>query len=189
MKKRFTQIWEDLKIARVGTYALVQLSLILLTLFVFLTMDVKRFPGETISLTLVSICLLSGVFFLMLLIFLAIVFAIDIAGDAVNVWKHIFREFLIRRRSIKSLNAERVKIPRLAKPPGHIWLQVAKFLPEKYYRIFEQEVSDMRLEYYEALSEKATFRAKCLIATYHLSMTFALIVWIVRGLKEIVKIS
>jgi hypothetical protein len=52
----------------------------------------------------------------------------------------------------------------------------------------EQEISDMRLEYYEALSEKKIWRAKCIVAFYYIGLCWSVVMWVSDKAKEVVGI-
>lgn len=77
---------------------------------------------------------------------------------------------------------------RIEKPPGWILIKVADFLPPQLRRNLIQEVSDMRLEYYEALCEKNIRRGRFIVVFYHIGLGLSVVSWISYRLKEVVGI-
>lgn len=74
-------------------------------------------------------------------------------------------------------------------PPGSFILKLAKLLVKEYRSRLEQEVCDMRIEYYEAYAEGDFFRAKCVIGNYYLGIIWSSLIWIATRIKEVIKIS
>lgn len=74
----------------------------------------------------------------------------------------------------------------LTKPPASFLLKIALLLPEKYRKDIEQNISDMRLEYCEALSEKKICRARFIVAFYYIGLCWSVVMWISDKAKEVV---
>jgi hypothetical protein len=73
-------------------------------------------------------------------------------------------------------------------PPISLLLKVADLLPKKYRDNLTQEVSDMCLEYYEALDEKNIWRARFIVAFYYVGLSWSVVMWISDKVKEVVGI-
>jgi hypothetical protein len=71
-------------------------------------------------------------------------------------------------------------------PPASLLLRIAELLPKKHRQSLEQEVSDMRLEYYETLKEKKFLLAKFIVASYYIGLGWSVIMWISDKVKEVV---
>ena len=91
--------------------------------------------------------------------------------------------FLVKKISGFGKSTARVK-----RPPASFLAKVADLLPKKHRESFKQEISDMRLEYYEALNEKKIWRAKCIIVFYHIGLCWSVVMWISDKGKEAVGI-
>lgn len=78
---------------------------------------------------------------------------------------------------------------RLRNPPGTFILKSAHLLSKKHYHKFEQEISDLRLEYFEALSEKNNRRARGLVICYYCGLLWSMVIWIASRIKEIIKVA
>ncbi len=81
---------------------------------------------------------------------------------------------------------ERSKLIRHA--PGHYLLSFANFLYSKktYERVFVEQISDMREEYYEALSEGKDWKARWIIVRGWYSFITSMIVRIPNSLLKMV---
>ena len=77
---------------------------------------------------------------------------------------------------------------KLKKTPASFILKIADLLPFKHRKSLIQEISDMRLEYYEALSEKRFFRARCIVAFYYAGLSWSAVMWISDKAKEAIGI-
>lgn len=80
---------------------------------------------------------------------------------------------------IKSLN-------KTKKMPATQLLKFANLFPKKYRLNLVQEISDMRLEYCEALSEKKIWRARFIIVFYYIGLVWSVVMWISDKAKEVV---
>jgi hypothetical protein len=76
----------------------------------------------------------------------------------------------------------------ISSPPASSLMKFINLLPQKYRQSFEQEVSDMRLEYYEALSEKKVWRGRCIVIFYYVGLSWSVVMWISDKVKEVVGI-
>lgn len=72
--------------------------------------------------------------------------------------------------------------------PFSTLFKIANILPKKYRETLEQEISDMLLEYYEALSEKKFWRAKIIAAFYYIGLSWSVIIWIADKVKKVIGI-
>ncbi|MGC2236707.1 MAG: hypothetical protein WA584_11130 [Pyrinomonadaceae bacterium] len=75
---------------------------------------------------------------------------------------------------------------QLENPPAFFLIEPANLLPKKHRESLIQEISDMRLEYFEALSEKKIWRARCIIAFYYIGLSWSIVMWISDKAKEVV---
>ncbi|HYP51287.1 MAG TPA: hypothetical protein VEQ34_10125, partial [Pyrinomonadaceae bacterium] len=76
----------------------------------------------------------------------------------------------------------------LKKPPAYLLQKIALLLPEKYRRDIEQNISDMRVEYYEALSEEKIWQARFIITFYYFGLSWSVVIWISNKIKQAVGI-
>lgn len=74
----------------------------------------------------------------------------------------------------------------IKKPPFWFLMQISSFLPNKYGQIVEQNVSDLRIEYYEALAEKNIWKARCIVGFYYTGLSWTVVQWIVGRLKDLI---
>ncbi|HEX8247913.1 MAG TPA: hypothetical protein VF599_07060 [Pyrinomonadaceae bacterium] len=74
---------------------------------------------------------------------------------------------------------------KIEKPPASFLLKVADLLPKKNRQNLEQEISDMRIEYYDALNEKNIWRARFIVAYYYVGLSWSGIMWIPDKVKEL----
>ncbi|HLM01069.1 MAG TPA: hypothetical protein VK400_08420 [Pyrinomonadaceae bacterium] len=74
---------------------------------------------------------------------------------------------------------------RVDTPPASFLLKISNLLPKKYRRNLEQEISDMRLEYYEALSERRIWQARCIIASYYIGLCWSVVMWISDKVRKV----
>jgi hypothetical protein len=72
--------------------------------------------------------------------------------------------------------------------PASLLLKITDLLPKKYREGFVQEISDMRLEYYEALSEKKFWRARFIVVFYYVGFCCSFLMWISDKAKEVLGI-
>jgi hypothetical protein len=112
-----------------------------------------------------------------------IVFSIFISCIFSNLHKHIFNSATNFLKSVFVFEKNKTE-----NPPFSLLLKIADLLPKKQRKSLIQEVSDMRLEYYEALSEKKTWRAKCIVAFYYIGLSWSVVMWISDKVKEVVGI-
>lgn len=77
---------------------------------------------------------------------------------------------------------------RIKNPPASFLLKIADLLPKKYSENLKQEVSDLRLEYNEALSEKKIWRARFIASFYYIGLTWAAVMWISEKVKKVIEI-
>jgi hypothetical protein len=77
---------------------------------------------------------------------------------------------------------------KLNKAPGSILLRLVNLLPKRYAKDLTQNISDMRLEYYEALSEKNIWRARFIAADYYIGLSWSVVRWISDKAKEVIGI-
>ena len=75
---------------------------------------------------------------------------------------------------------------KIKSPPSSILIKIADLFPKRHRESIIQEISDMRLEYYEALSEKKIWRAKCIVAFYYVGLGWSVVMWISDKAKEVV---
>lgn len=68
----------------------------------------------------------------------------------------------------------------LSKLPGKIIVKVANYLPQRESANVLQEVSDMRLEYYEALSNRNETRARGIVIVYYVGLMYSISVFLMR---------
>jgi|SRR5215213_810679 len=91
--------------------------------------------------------------------------------------------------SIKERRNRRKLLPtKIKNPPTSFLSQIAGLLPKKHRQSLLQEISDMRLEYYEALSEKKIWRARFIVAFYYIGFGWSVVMWISDKAKEVVGI-
>jgi hypothetical protein len=83
------------------------------------------------------------------------------------------------------LNRKSVAI-KIKNPPTSFLLKIANLLPEKCAKDLTQNISDMRLEYYEALSEKNIWRARFIVYSYYIGLSWSVVMWISDKVKEVV---
>jgi hypothetical protein len=76
----------------------------------------------------------------------------------------------------------------IQQPPASFLLKIADLLPKKYQQDLQQNISDMRLEYCEALLEKKFWRAKCIVGFYYIGLGWSVVMWISDKAKEVVGI-
>lgn len=72
--------------------------------------------------------------------------------------------------------------------PATFLLRIADLLPAKYAFDLRQNVSDLRIEYYEALKEHKFWRAKIIIAAYYIGIGWTVIRWVMNKIKELIGI-
>jgi predicted PP-loop superfamily ATPase len=87
---------------------------------------------------------------------------------------------------LKKKKVERSK--EIKSSPAKFSLKISNMLPKKHAQSLLQEISDMRLEYYEALSEKKIWRAKCIVAFYYVGLSWSVVMWISDKFKEVIGI-
>jgi hypothetical protein len=90
----------------------------------------------------------------------------------------------ISRLLHKKRNYERSK--EIKKCPGQFLLRLAEYLPNRQAKKLKQEISDMRLEYYEALNEEKIWRAKFIVAFYYIGLSWSVVMWISDKAKEVI---
>jgi hypothetical protein len=77
---------------------------------------------------------------------------------------------------------------RIKKPPASFLLKFADLLPKKYSENLKQEVSDLRLEYTEALSEKKIWRARFIASFYYIGLSWAVMMCISEKVKKVIEV-
>jgi len=77
---------------------------------------------------------------------------------------------------------------RIKTPPASSLLKLSKLLPAKYCQILEQEISDMRLDYYKALREKNIWQARCITVFYYIGLSWSVVMWIADKVKKVIGI-
>jgi hypothetical protein len=82
---------------------------------------------------------------------------------------------------------EVVALNVIIKPPCSTLLKLSKYLPPKYAKDLEQNISDMRLEHYDALAQKSIRQAKLIIFYYYLGLFWTGIKWVADRIKELLK--
>ncbi len=82
--------------------------------------------------------------------------------------------------------ATRVRAKTSTDSPGSFLLSVIHVFPEKQRNFLEQEISDMRLEFYEALAENNRRRARCIILGYYLGLSWSALRWGAEYAKKLV---
>lgn len=102
------------------------------------------------------------------------------------VFIFVISQLILRRENIS--HGGRSKEKQIKNPPANFLLKIANFLPERFGKDLEQNISDMRLEYYEALSEKKTWRARFIVAFYYVGLGWSAVMWISHKAKEVVGI-
>ncbi len=122
-----------------------------------------------------SIIALGGLFAI-----IGVVFAIAgfFTTMILEIWNFYFST------SIKATKIDGRK--KLTKPPFSFLSNVAKLLPAKYARNLEQEISDLRIEYNDALVQKNSWRARCIVAEYYVGLSWSAVKWIAERAKELV---
>jgi hypothetical protein len=84
-----------------------------------------------------------------------------------------FYSGLLRRRS------------HVTRPPASLLLSIITIFPKKYRQCLEQEISDMRIEYYEILAEGKTARARTVSLFYYLGLFWSVISWILHNIVTV----
>lgn len=79
-----------------------------------------------------------------------------------------------------------IKDKSVKRPPASTLLSIIHLLPEKPRKCLEQEISDMRLEYYEALAEKNVLHARCIVISYYTGIGWSSVVWTAERIKELI---
>ncbi|HEV7644622.1 MAG TPA: hypothetical protein VGO50_11810 [Pyrinomonadaceae bacterium] len=74
----------------------------------------------------------------------------------------------------------------IIRPPFSFLHNITHILPAKYARCLEQEISDLRLEYFEALAEGNTWRANNIVSSYYVGLGWSAFRWIAERVKELV---
>ncbi len=114
-----------------------------------------------------------------ILAFFSMLFS-TISGKSATQEKFPIFSFLLKAgKSFKST----IKVTN---PPGHFFARIADLLPKKHRESLEQEISDMRLEYYEAVSEKNIWRARFIIAFYYIGLGWSVVMWSSDKVKKLV---
>lgn len=72
------------------------------------------------------------------------------------------------------------------RPPFTYLMQFCAFLPRKYRNNLEQNISDMRIEYYEALNAKNIWYARTIVGFYYAGLSWTVVRWIAGRVKELV---
>src|ERR1044072_611732 len=75
---------------------------------------------------------------------------------------------------------------RAEKPPFSLLLEISEELPPKYSQNLEQEISDLRMEYSEALMQNKIWRARFIVLDYYEGLIWSVIKWIMEWAKKIV---
>lgn len=83
---------------------------------------------------------------------------------------------------------DKTDITKVKSPPASFLLKIANLLPENNSKNLRQEISDMRLEYYEALFQKRFWRARCILAFYYIGLVWSLVMLVSDKAKEVVGI-
>lgn len=76
---------------------------------------------------------------------------------------------------------------QIKNPPFSFLLKISEALPKKYAKDLTQNVSDMRLEYYEAVAEGRIWRPKTIIASYYVGLTWSIASWVISKVRELIK--
>lgn len=82
---------------------------------------------------------------------------------------------------------EEVSDNTIQQSPASFLLKIVDLLPKKYRQDLQQNISDMRLEYYEALAEKKIWRARFIVAFYHIGISWSVLMWIPDKVKRVFK--
>ncbi|MDQ3800900.1 MAG: hypothetical protein M3384_15755 [Acidobacteriota bacterium] len=77
---------------------------------------------------------------------------------------------------------------KITKPPFSAISKIADILPKKQCEILLQEISDARLEYYEAVNEKKIWKARCRVVFYYIGLGWSVVMWISDKVKEVIGI-
>ena len=96
----------------------------------------------------------------------------------------ITNDFSEEDKSPSGINSDK----KIYTPPFSSLLKIAELLPKKQCEILTQEISDMRLEYYEALDEKKYLRAKFIVAFYYIGLSWSVVMWIADKVKKVIGI-
>ncbi len=79
-----------------------------------------------------------------------------------------------------------VKFSAIKTPPFAAILKIAEILPVKHATDLTQNVSDMRIEYYEALKDNNILRARVVVAFYYAGLSWTAVRWIAGRVKELI---
>lgn len=71
--------------------------------------------------------------------------------------------------------------------PGSLFLEFANLLPRKYRTSIRQEISDLRLEYHEAVYRRHAWIARAIIISYYIGLVWSIIVSLFDRSKEVGK--
>ena len=85
--------------------------------------------------------------------------------------------------TIKAVNKNNIQ-----KPPASLLLKITDLLPRKYKQDIEQNISDMRLEYYEILSENKVWQARSIVTFYYIGLGWSIAMWVSDKVKEVIGI-
>lgn len=100
-----------------------------------------------------------------------------------EIWTDFLRPLYLSYRN------SNVSKPKFKKPPGSLLLKFSGLFNAKYRRKLLEEISDMRIEYYEALSDKNITEANRIVARYYLGIAWSTLIWIANRIKDVFKFS
>ncbi|HEX8370428.1 MAG TPA: hypothetical protein VF604_17910 [Pyrinomonadaceae bacterium] len=86
------------------------------------------------------------------------------------------------------INSKNRAKEKISSPPASILLKLAGFLPKKHRETLIQEISDMRFEYSEALSEKKFWQARFIVCSYYIGFGWSVVMWVSDRRKEVLGI-
>jgi heme/copper-type cytochrome/quinol oxidase subunit 2 len=78
---------------------------------------------------------------------------------------------------------------RLSDKPENILLKIADCLPEKQRKILSQEAADLKDEYEEAVLFGKITRARVIVISYYLGISWSAFIWMADQVKRAIKIS
>lgn len=78
---------------------------------------------------------------------------------------------------------------KIEHPPLSFLFQMANLLPLKQRECLTQEISDMRLEYFEAVARKELGRARSILGFYYIGLVWSVLMWISDRISDVLGIN
>lgn len=82
----------------------------------------------------------------------------------------------------------KIFLETIKNPPATFLSRVAELLPSKYKKNLKQNISDMRIEYFNARQERKNWEARVIVASYYTGLCWSVVMWISDKIKEVIKI-